>query len=105
MLRNSTRSQAISPLIPASLRLDRTAIFYIWVRCYSAISYIDGEIGKLLYRGYPIEQLAEHSSYVEVCYLLIYGELPSADELKLFESTMVSEMMISEKLIEFYRWF
>ena len=59
----------------------------------------------MLYRGYPIEQLAEHSSYMEVCYLLIYGELPSAGELKLFEDTMVSEMMINEKLIEFYQWF
>ena len=45
--------------------------------CRSAITYIDGEKGELLYRGYPIEQLAEKSNYLEVCYLLLYGELPS----------------------------
>ncbi|KAM3136916.1 hypothetical protein pb186bvf_011001 [Paramecium bursaria] len=73
--------------------------------CMSTITYIDGDKGQLLYRGYPIEELAQSSSYMEVCYLLIYGELPSKDELKLFEDTMVSEMMINEKLIEFYKGF
>src|ERR671926_1313480 len=47
----------------------------------SAITYIDGDAGVLRYRGYPIEQLAEHSSFLEVSYLLIYGELPSASQL------------------------
>ena len=72
------------------------------ISCLSTITYIDGEKGKLLYRGYPIENLAANSTYMEVCYLMIYGFLPSKDELTLFESTMVSEMMINEKLIEFF---
>ena len=46
--------------------------------CESAITYIDGDKGELLYRGYPIEQLAEKSTHLEVCYLLLYGELPTA---------------------------
>ena len=46
--------------------------------CESAITYIDGDLGELLYRGYPIEQLAEKSTHLETCYLLMYGELPTA---------------------------
>src|SRR5690606_15007123 len=53
--------------------------------CKSAITYIDGDKGVLLYRGYPIEQLAEHSSFLEVAYLLMNGELPTADEFSTFE--------------------
>src|SRR3978361_1828427 len=53
--------------------------------CTSAIPYIDGDAGILRYRGYPIEQLAEKSSFLEVTYLLIYGELPTADELDSFD--------------------
>ena len=49
--------------------------------CESHITYIDGDDGTLLYRGYPIDQLAEHSSFIEVCYLLLHGELPSPAEL------------------------
>ena len=49
--------------------------------CRSEITYIDGDAGILLHRGYPIEQLAEHSTFMEVCYLLLNGELPSKDEL------------------------
>lgn len=48
--------------------------------CESKITFIDGDKGLLYYRGYPIEQLAEHSDYLEVCYLLIYGELPTAEQ-------------------------
>ena len=58
-----------SPTIPASPRPPR---------CEIAITYIDGDEGVLLYRGYPIEQLAEHGDFLEVCYLLLYGELPTA---------------------------
>ncbi|HMO11873.1 MAG TPA: citrate/2-methylcitrate synthase, partial [Actinotalea sp.] len=53
--------------------------------CESTITYIDGEAGVLLYRGYPIEELAEKSSFLEVAYLLIHGELPSADQLAAWE--------------------
>ena len=50
--------------------------------CESAITFIDGDKGELLHRGYPIEQLAAQSSYIEVCYLLLYGELPTAEQLR-----------------------
>ncbi|MFP5373888.1 MAG: citrate/2-methylcitrate synthase, partial [Gammaproteobacteria bacterium] len=53
--------------------------------CKSAITYIDGDAGVLLYRGYPIEQLAEKSSFLEVAYLLIHGELPAGDQFRKFE--------------------
>ena len=54
--------------------------------CSSAITYIDGDAGILRYRGYPIDQLAEKSTFLEVSYLLIYGELPTADELAEFDA-------------------
>src|SRR5580658_3498319 len=50
----------------------------------SAITYIDGDEGVLLYRGYPIEELAEHSSFIETCYLLLYGELPNKSQMDQF---------------------
>ena len=53
--------------------------------CDSTITFIDGDKGELLHRGYPIDQLAEKSHYLEVCYLLLYGYLPKADELEKFE--------------------
>ena len=52
--------------------------------CDSTITYIDGDKGELMYRGYPIDQLAEKSNYLEVCYLLLYGELPTADHVHSF---------------------
>ena len=55
--------------------------------CESQITYIDGGKGILLHRGYPIEQLAEHSDYLETCYLLLYGELPSEEEKESFVRT------------------
>jgi len=62
--------------------------FFSTASCVSKITYIDGEKGELLYRGYPIEELAEKSTYIEVCYLLIYGCLPSKEELKRFEEAV-----------------
>ena len=53
--------------------------------CRSAITYIDGDIGELEYRGYPIEQLAEHSTYLEVAYLLMFGELPTASRVEVWQ--------------------
>src|SRR5215475_11152271 len=53
--------------------------------CESNITFIDGEKGILLYRGYPIDQLAEHSSFLEVCYLLLHGELPNKAEMQKFD--------------------
>lgn len=57
--------------------------------CISNITYINGERGELMYRGYSIEQLASNSSYMETTYLLLYGSLPSASELEKFESVVV----------------
>ena len=58
--------------------------------CESKITYIDGDQGVLLYRGYPIEQLAEHGDFIETCYLLLYGELPTPTSRREFESAMTS---------------
>ncbi len=73
--------------------------------CDSAITYIDGDEGILLHRGYPIGQLAEHSSFMEVSYLLLNGELPSAEELAQFSRTITRHTMIHEQLSVFYRGF
>ena len=69
--------------------------------CKSAITFIDGEKGVLLYRGYPIEQLAEHSNYLEVCYLLLYGELPSASQWRQFQDSVQRHTMVHEGLRRF----
>ena len=73
--------------------------------CDSDITFIDGEAGKLMYRGYSVEQLAEHSSYLEVCYLLLNGELPSADEMEAFRDAITHHTMINESLVKFYDGF
>ncbi|QQR40518.1 citrate synthase [Devosia rhizoryzae] len=73
--------------------------------CDSAITYIDGDKGELLYRGYPIEQLAESSNYLEVCYLLLYGELPDAKTFKDFEQLVTRHTMVHEQMHYFYRGF
>lgn len=73
--------------------------------CESKITYIDGDQGILLYRGYPIEELAEHSDFTEVCYLLLKGELPSATEKKKFERDITLHTMIHEQLTRFYQGF
>jgi citrate synthase len=73
--------------------------------CESALTYIDGDEGVLLHRGYPIGQLAEHSSFMEVSYLLLNGELPSKDELAQFETTITRHTMLHEQLATFYRGF
>mgnify|MGYP000889954090 CR=1 FL=1 len=73
--------------------------------CDSAITYIDGDEGILLHRGYPIGQLAEHSSFMEVSYLLLNGELPSKDVLDKFSGTISRHTMLHEQLATFYRGF
>ena len=73
--------------------------------CDSAITYIDGDEGVLLHRGYPIGQLAEHSSFMEVCYLLMNGDLPSSAELADFSRTITRHTMVHEQLSTFYRGF
>ncbi|MEM7088210.1 MAG: citrate synthase [Pseudomonadota bacterium] len=73
--------------------------------CDSTITYIDGEKGELLHRGYPIDQLAEKSHFLEVCYLLLYGELPQAKDLEKFETTITRHTMLHEQMQYFYRGF
>ena len=73
--------------------------------CESTITYIDGNKGELLHRGYPIDQLAEKSHFLEVCYLLLYGNLPSASELETFEYTITRHTMIHEQMGNFFRGF
>ncbi|XDA99521.1 citrate synthase [Sulfitobacter sp. LCG007] len=73
--------------------------------CDSTITYIDGDKGELLHRGYPIDQLADGSHYLEVCYLLLYGELPSPTELENFESRVTNHTMIHEQMHYFFRGF
>ncbi|MDP9408800.1 MAG: citrate synthase [Actinomycetota bacterium] len=73
--------------------------------CSSAITYIDGDAGILRYRGYPIDQLAEHSSFLETSYLLIYGELPSAEQLQDFASRISEHTMLHEDFKSFFSGF
>jgi citrate synthase len=73
--------------------------------CESKITYIDGDKGELLYRGYPIEQLAEKSDFMEVCYLLLYGELPTRDQKDNFVRTVTRHTMVHEQLSRFFSGF
>jgi len=73
--------------------------------CESAITYIDGDEGVLLYRGYPIEQLAEHSDFIEVCYVLLHGNLPTPEQLKTFRHQITRHTMVHEQINTFYRGF
>jgi len=73
--------------------------------CQSAITYIDGDKGELLYRGYPIAQLAEKSDYTEVCYLLVYGELPTKEQYAKFSHRITYHTMLHEQLHSFFQGF
>ncbi len=73
--------------------------------CNSAITYIDGEAGILMHRGYKIEDLAEHSDFMEVCYLLLEGELPNAAEKERFVRAITYHSMLHEQLVNLYRGF
>lgn len=73
--------------------------------CSSQITYLDGDEGTLLYRGYPIEQLAEHSTFLEVCYLLLNGNLPNAMELADFEYIITRHTLLHDQVQGFYRGF
>jgi citrate synthase len=73
--------------------------------CRSAITFVDGDKGVLLYRGYPIEELAENSTFVEVAYLLMHGELPLAGQLQDFQSLIYRHNLLHEQVLSFYRGF
>jgi citrate synthase len=76
--------------------------FVTTASCKSAITYLDGEKGILLHRGYPIDQLAQNSSYLEVCYLLLYGELPNQTQFDEFRANLNKRNMVHEHLERFY---
>ncbi len=73
--------------------------------CQSAITYIDGDKGELLYRGYPIEQLANNCNFLETCYLLLNGELPNAQEKAAFEARVNQHTMVHDQMQYFLRGF
>lgn len=73
--------------------------------CQSAITYIDGNNGVLLHRGYPIEQLAAHSNHVEMCYLLLFGELPDDAQYADFESRISNHTMVHDQINNFFKGF
>ena len=73
--------------------------------CQSSITYIDGDKGELLYRGYPIEQLAENCDFLETCHLLLYGELPDAQKKKAFDARVTNHTMVNEQMQFFLRGF
>jgi citrate synthase len=73
--------------------------------CRSDITYIDGEQGILMYRGYPVEQLAAHSSFLEVSYLLLHGDLPTAAQLESFDNTIRTHTMLNEGMLNFFKGF
>lgn len=73
--------------------------------CESQITYIDGDAGVLLYRGYPIDQLAEKSNFLEIAYLLLYGELPTPPEMKEFDRSVTIHSLVHEQMTNFYKGF
>jgi len=79
--------------------------FLATASCESKITFIDGDAGHLYYRGYPIEQLAEKSDYLETCYLLMYGELPNAEQRKEFETTITRHTMVHDQISRFFNGF
>jgi citrate synthase len=73
--------------------------------CDSDITFIDGEKGVLMYRGYPVEQLAEHSNFIEVSYLLLHGDLPNQAQLEKFDHTIRTHTMLNEGMLNFFKGF
>ena len=73
--------------------------------CVSAITFIDGEKGQLLYRGYSIDKLAESCSFLETCFLLLYGDLPNEEQLRIFNEKVTDEMLVHERIKDFYKGF
>jgi citrate synthase len=95
----------ISPLLKETGRVTLDHGFVNTAACTSSVTYIDGDAGILRYRGYPIEQLAEKSTFLETSYLLIYGELPTAPKLEEFKSQIRMHTMLHEELRQFFDGF
>jgi len=117
---NSTGKQVVLPLLSGTVGPKVIDIRHLYTEtghftydpgytatgsCESKITYIDGDVGELLYRGYPIEELAEHSDFMEVAYLLTKGELPSATEKTQFERDITIHTMVHEQINAFFRGF
>ena len=106
------RSGSIGPDVIDVTRLYRETGCFTYdpgftstANCSSRITYIDGEEGVLLYRGYPIEQLAEQSNFIEVCHLLLYGELTTKQQLEDFRNTITRHTMVHEQMTRFFTGF
>ena len=95
----------VAPLLKTTGNVTYDPGFMNTAATKSAITYIDGDAGILRYRGYPIEQLAEKSSFIEVTYLLIYGELPTADKLAEFDNSLRRHTLLHEELKGFFGGF
>ena len=95
----------ISTLFQDAGRFTYDPGFMSTASCESKITFIDFDNGIVLCRGYPIEQLAEHSTFLETCYLLLHGELPTAQQYEAFESSIVKHTMVNEQMIRFYSGF
>jgi citrate synthase len=95
----------VSKLLKETGRVTLDPGFVNTASCRSAITYIDGDAGILRYRGYPIEQLAENSTFLETSHLLIYGELPTADELAGFDARIRKHTLLHEDLRSFFGGF
>lgn len=117
---NSTGKSYELPVFPASIGTDVIDVRKLYAdtdhftydpgftstgSCESKITYIDGDQGILLYRGYPIDELADHSDFMETCYLLLYGELPTKEQKSNFEHDITYHTMVHEQLNYFFRGF
>jgi citrate synthase len=120
LIDNSTGKQVVLPLLPGTIGPKVIDIRKLYAEtdhftydpgytatgsCESKITYIDGDVGELLYRGYPIEELAENSDFMEVAYLLTKGELPTSEQKKKFERDITMHTMVHEQLTTFFRGF
>ncbi|MXX16566.1 MAG: citrate synthase [Gammaproteobacteria bacterium] len=95
----------ISKLYPQTGILTYDPGFSSTAACKSDITYIDGNKGVLMHRGYPIDRLAKHSDYIEVCYLLLYGQLPTPEQKEQFDTDIKHHTLLHEQLIRFYSGF
>ena len=95
----------IRKLYGASGKFTYDPGFMSTASCDSTITYIDGDKGELLYRGYPIEQLAVKCDFLETCYLLLKGELPNVEQRKTFVNTVTKHTMLHEQMQFFFRGF
>ena len=95
----------ITPLYKHTGKFTYDPGFTSTASCESQITYIDGDEGVLLHRGYPIEQLAEHGDFLETCYLLLYGELPTTAQKQDFDCRVTRHTMVHEQMNRFFNGF